>query len=86
MAFMNAIAVIKEDGTLKVDLYRKFTHIDQSSNLAFNLLLEHKLGVRRNLYHRARTAITKDDYVHRALTNCGYKGWLLHTGEVQSKL
>ena len=50
----------REDGSLKVSVYRKPTHTDLYLNFRSYRPLQHKLGVIHTLTHRAKTIITEE--------------------------
>ena len=50
--FLETFIVKKEDGTVKLLVYRKFTHTDQYLNYNSHHPLHQKLGVIRTLYDR----------------------------------
>jgi len=87
LAFLDTSTVKKEDGSLKVKIYRKPTHTDQYLQFDSNHPLEHKLSVVRTLHHRASTVITEDadkekerKHVNEALKKCGYPEWAIKRG------
>ena len=68
--------------------YRKPTHTDQYLNWNSNHPAQQKLGIVRNLMHRAETLtsqeqdlISEKDKVRDALRTCGYPEWALKEGE-----
>ena len=82
LAFLDTSTVIKPDGSLDIQIYRKPTHTDQYLNFTSNHPLEHKLGVIRTLFHRAETVITdpltvkkEKEHITKALSKCGYPRW-----------
>ena len=84
LAFLDLNTIHKEDGSLKVKVYRKATHTDQYLNFASNHPLVHKLGVVRTLHHRAKAVVTEPEdlkeeigHVNQALERCGYPKWTL---------
>jgi hypothetical protein len=84
LAFLDTTTVRQEDGSLKVDVFRKQTHTDQYLNFKSNHPLNQKLGVVRTLYHRANTVISDPEdqqkevlHVNGALGRCGYPKWAL---------
>ena len=86
LPFLDTSTTRKEDGSLKVTIYRKPTHTDQYLNFASNHPLDHKLGVVRTLYHRADTVVTEEadavaekKHIDNALSNCGYPNWVLNS-------
>ena len=85
MAFLDTNTVRKEDGTMKVTIYRKPTHTDQYLNFTSNHPLQHKRGVVRTLLHRADHVVTEEEdkekekeHVRQALAKCGYPRWMLN--------
>ena len=84
LPFLDTLTTRKEDGSLKVTIYRKPTHTDQYLNFQSNHPLEHKIGVVKTLHHRAECVVTeKDDllsektHINKALKDCGYPDWVL---------
>ncbi|XP_072014747.1 uncharacterized protein [Amphiura filiformis] len=58
IAMLDTMISRKEDGTLKVTIYRKPTHTDQYLSMDSHHPLQHKLGVIRTLEHRANTLVS----------------------------
>ena len=86
LPFLDTSTTRKQDGSLKITIYRKPTHTDQYLNFASNHPLQHKLGVVRTLYHRADSVITDEadiisekKHIDSALSNCGYPDWALNS-------
>jgi len=84
IAFLDTLTTRTLDNKLKVTIYRKPTHTDQYLNFGSNHPLQHKLGVIRTLFHRAKSIITNKedlelelDHVSSALQNCGYPSWTI---------
>jgi hypothetical protein len=74
--------VRKEDGTVKLLVYRKPTHTDQYLSFQSHHPLHQKLGVIRTLYDRKNTIVTEEGdredeerKVQQALQVCGYPDW-----------
>ena len=80
--FLDAYVTRKDDGSLKLKIYRKKTHTDQYLHFISHHSLQHKLGVVRTLYERSDNIVTdpedqKEDIAHidQALTQSGYPRW-----------
>ena len=76
---MDAKVSRQEDGSMKVEVYRKKTHTDQYLNFESHHPLQHKLGVVRTLYDRCDNIVTQPTdavketgHVNKALGACGY--------------
>ena len=87
LAFLDTNTVKKDDGSLKVTIYRKPTHTNQYLNFESNHPLEHKLSVVRTLHHRATHVVTEEEdrkkeleHVDSALEKCGYPKWVIEKG------
>ncbi|XP_035672164.1 uncharacterized protein LOC118413102 [Branchiostoma floridae] len=92
LPFLDTLLVRKEDGTVKLLVYRKSTHTDQYLNFQSHHPLHQKLGVIRTLLDRCNTVTTEDQdkeqetqHVKRALTRCGYPQWAFNKVEQQKK-
>ena len=92
LPFLDTHISRREDGSLKVKVYRKPTHTDQYLHFDSHHPLEHKLSVVRTLYDRADSIVTDPedkseelDHVKGALRNCGYKDWALFRGKPKQK-
>ena len=57
--FLDTLIVRKEDGTVKLLVYRKKIHTDQYSNFHSQHPLHHKLGVVRTLMDRMENVVTE---------------------------
>ena len=80
--FLDTLIVRREDGTIKLLVYRKPTHTDQYLNFRSHHPLHHKLGVIRTLLDRKDNIVTQDDdkeqeetRIKDALEGCGYPKW-----------
>ncbi|XP_072048674.1 uncharacterized protein [Amphiura filiformis] len=84
LAFLDTLIYRKQDGSVKIQVYRKPTHTDQYLNFSSHHPLEHKLSVVRTLLYRAETVVTDPDdkseeirHVKEVLHESGYKDWTL---------
>ena len=82
LPFLDTIIVRKEDGSVKLLVYRKPTHTDQYLNFDSHHPLHQKLGVIRTLYDRKDNIITEaadkeeeEKTIQEALRKCGYPPW-----------
>ncbi|XP_072018311.1 uncharacterized protein [Amphiura filiformis] len=82
LPFLDTLIVKKEDGTVKLLVYRKPTHTDQYLNYQSHHPLHQKLGVIRTLYNRKDSVVTEEEdkveeekKVQEALRTCGYPDW-----------
>ncbi|XP_070573727.1 uncharacterized protein [Ptychodera flava] len=80
--FLDTLIVRRDDGSVKLLLYRKKTHTDQYLNFASHHPLHHKLGVIRTLLDRSKNIITleedrikEEEHIKMALSRCGYPDW-----------
>ena len=90
LPFLDTLTQRKEDGSLKVTIYRKPTHTDQYLSFQSNHPLEHKLGVVRTLHHRADCVVTEEadltserEHIDNALKACGYPDWSLEKAKTK---
>ena len=77
--FFDALIVKKDDGSVKLLIYREPTHTDQYLNYKSHHPVHQKMGVIRTLFDRKDRIMTEDDgkqqeeeKVVRVLKNCGY--------------
>ena len=82
LPFLDTLIVRKEDGTVKLLVYRKPTHTDQYLNYQSHHPVHQQLGVIRTLYDRKNRVITEEEdmkeeeeKVNNALEICGYPKW-----------
>ncbi|XP_070577734.1 uncharacterized protein [Ptychodera flava] len=80
--FLDTLIVRRDDGSVKLLVYRKKTHTDQYLNFASHHPLHHKLGVIRTLLDRSKNIITleedrikEEEHIKMALSRCGYPDW-----------
>ena len=59
--FLDTLIVKKEDGSVKLLIYRKPTHTDQYLNYKSHHPLHQKMGVIRTLFDRKDRIVTEDD-------------------------
>ena len=90
LPMLDAKIMRREDGSLKVSVYRKPTHTDQYLSFGSHQPLQHKLGVIRTLTHRADTIITEPqdkeeekDNIKKALKKCGYPEWAFTVASIK---
>ncbi|XP_066300839.1 uncharacterized protein [Branchiostoma lanceolatum] len=89
--FLDTLLVKKEDGTVKLLIYRKKTHTDQYLNFNSHHPLHQKLGVIRTLMDRCKSVVTEEtdrqlemDHIKQALSRCGYPDWTFKKVEHQT--
>jgi len=79
--FLNTLLIRKEDGYVKLLVYRKKTHTDQYSNFMSHHPLHQKLAVIRTLLYRCDNAVTEEEarrqeeHITNALKQCTYPAW-----------
>ena len=84
IAFLDTLIVRKDDGSVKLLVYRKKTHTDQYLNFHSQHPLHQKLGVIRTLMDRKENVVTEqtdkqeeERKIRSALRDCGYPKWAL---------
>ena len=82
--FLDTLVVRKDDGSVKLLVYRKTTHTDQYLNFQSHHPLHHKLGVIRTLLNRCNSIVSEEEdrkqeetHVKEALQKCGYPKWTM---------
>ena len=60
LAVLDTEVNVKEDGHLKIKIYRKPTHTDQYLMYNSNHHISQKLGIVSTMHHRINTLITED--------------------------
>jgi len=80
--FLDTLLIRKEDGNIKLLVYRKETHTDQYLNFISRHPLHQKLGVIRTLHNRCENVVTEEEdrrqeeeHITNALKKCGYPAW-----------
>ena len=79
---MDVLIVKKEDGRVKLLVYRKKSHTDQYLHFTSHHPLQHKLGVIYTLFNRCKDVVTEEtdrkeeeEKICTALELCGYPKW-----------
>ena len=79
---MDTLLVRRDDGTIKLLVYRKPTHTDQYWAFDSHHPLHKKLGVVRTLLDRKERVVSEDvdkireeEHIRQALSRCGYPKW-----------
>ncbi|XP_078590228.1 uncharacterized protein LOC144870038 [Branchiostoma floridae x Branchiostoma japonicum] len=91
LPFLDTLLVRREDGTVKLLVYRKKTHTDQYLDFNSHHPLHQKLGVIRTLMDRSKTVVTEETdrqqevkHIKQALSLCGYPDWTFKRVQHQS--
>jgi len=83
ITFLDTLLVRREDGSVKLLVYRNKSHTDQYLNFGSHHPLNHKLGVMRTLLERCCSIVTEEDdrkteeHVANTLRKCGYPPWTI---------
>ena len=82
LPFLDTLTIRKEDGTVKLLVYRKKTHTDQHLNFTSHHPLHQKLGVNETLLDRSIVSEPEDrekevEHITKALERCGYPSWTI---------
>ena len=84
IAFLDTLLERKEDGSVKVKVYRKKTHTNQYLAFDSHHPLHQKLGVPRTLLNRCDEIVTEEEdrkeernTIKNALNICGYPDWTI---------
>ena len=80
--FLDTLIVKKQDGSIKLLVYRKKTHTDQYLHFTSHHPIQHKLSVIRTLMDRKDKVVTEQEdkdmeeqKIKEALKLCGYPEW-----------
>jgi hypothetical protein len=80
--FLDTLLVRKENGQVKLLVYRKPTHTDHYLQFDSHHPVHHKLGVIRTLLDHSEAVVTEAEdrvkeeaHIGKALANCGYPRW-----------
>ncbi len=86
LAFLNTWSVIKDDGSIKTNVFRKDIHTDQYLHFDSNHLLEHKRWIVKTLVHRVDIVVSdagdkesERTHVKEALVINGFADWLINS-------
>ena len=84
LPFQDTLMIRKEDGTVKLLMYRKKTHTDQYLNFPSHHSLHQKLGVIKTLLVRCNNIVSEPEdrekeveHITKALERCGYLSWTI---------
>ena len=84
LPFLDVKIIRKEDGTIKLQIYRKETHTDQYLMFDSHHPVQHKLSVIRTLFGRAEDIVTEPEdkaaeiqHIEKALKDCKYPQWAI---------
>ena len=82
--FLDTLITRREDGSIKLLVYRKATHTDQYLSFQSHHPLQHKLAVIRTSLERSDSIVTEEEdrkqeeeHVRTALHTCGYPDWAI---------
>ena len=83
LPFLDTLMIRKEDGTVKLLVYRKKTHTDQYLNFTSHHPLHQKLRVIKTLLDRCNIVSEPEDrekeveHITKAQERCGYPSWII---------
>ncbi|XP_072030474.1 uncharacterized protein [Amphiura filiformis] len=90
--FLDTLLIRKQDGTVKLLVYRKKTHTDQYLSFKSQHPLHQELGVVRTLMNRKDKIVTEEDdkkdeeqRIRKALAVCEYPKWAMDKVKQQMK-
>ena len=82
--FLDTLITRREDGSIKLLVYRKATQTDQYLSFQSHHLLQHKLAVIRTLLERSDSFVTEEEdrkqeeeHIRTALHTCSYPDWAI---------
>ncbi|XP_072042917.1 uncharacterized protein [Amphiura filiformis] len=88
--FLDTLIIRKDDGSVKLLIYRKKTHTDQYLNFSSQHPLHQKIGVVRTLLDRMENIVTEEEdkqeeenKIRSALAQCGYPKWSIDKAKQQ---
>ena len=92
LSFLDVQIVLKDDGSLKTQVYRKPTHTDQYLNWHSNHPLEHKRSVVRTLMQRVDNIVSSEEdkqdeinHIQQALAANAYEPWIFKIPQKEKK-
>ena len=92
LAFLDSEINVKDDGNVKLKIYRKPTHTDQYLNYKSNHHVSQKLGIVATLKHRINTIVTEEEdkkeeeeTIEKALKGCSYPDWAVKRKKKERK-
>jgi len=87
------VLVVRNEGDVKLQIYRKPTHTDQYLIFSSHHLIEHKLSVVWTLSERSQSLTSdshdrqlEDAHVEKSLWSCGYPDWTFHKVKDQMRM
>ena len=89
--FLDTLITRREDGSIKLLVYRKATHTDQYLSFQSHHPLQHTLAVIRTLLERSDSIVTEEEdrkqeeeHIRTALHTCGYPDWAIRRSKSKS--
>ena len=90
LPYLDVKVIVNDDGTIRLQIYRKPTHTDQYLMFDSHHPLEHKLSVVRTLLNRKEEIVTdesdkleEDKHIKTVLKACKYPDWAIKRVEKQ---